>query len=181
MAVSQGRQYTRQTTYGRDAYAQGGSSRRDGYAQGNASRRDTYIQGNVVRQPDIRRRPQEETPGLHDINRKHAKKRKMNLSYVLFLTVAMIICGANLISYITLNSEVTSSVKHIAALESNLNDLKLENDEEYSRIKNSVNLEDIKKQAIGTLGMTYAKEGQIITFTEQDDDYIRQVADIPEL
>ena len=34
-------------------------------------------------------------------------------------------------------------------------------------------------KAIGKLGMTYATEGQIIYYTEMDDDYVRQVSDIP--
>ena len=40
-------------------------------------------------------------------------------------------------------------------------------------------LNEIKMKAIGKLGMTYAAEGQIIYYTEMDDDYVRQVSDIP--
>ena len=48
-------------------------------------------------------------------------------------------------------------------MESELNSLKLSNDEEYSRITSNINLEEVKRIAIGELGMTYAAEGQVIT------------------
>ena len=54
--------------------------------------------------------------------------------------------------------------------------MKLANDEEYSRITSSIDLEEIKRIAIGELGMTYAKEGQIITYDSVENDYMRQVS-----
>ena len=57
--------------------------------------------------------------------------------------------------------------------------MKLSNDEEYSRIESSVNLEQIKQIAINELGMTYAGEGQIVEYSSEGSDYVRQVADIP--
>ena len=104
----------------------------------------------------------------------------MNPGYVLFLAFAMLISGIILISYIRLQSDITNSVTHIAALESQLNDLKLSNDEEYSRVESSVNLEQIKKIAIEELGMTYAASGQVVEYSSEGSDYVRQVADIPD-
>ena len=40
--------------------------------------------------------------------------------------------------------------------------MKLSNDEDYSRAASSVDLEEIRRVAIGELGMRYAKEGQIV-------------------
>ena len=64
----------------------------------------------------------------------------------------------------------------MAKLESRLNTLKLENDENYNRITSSIDLEEIKRVAIGELGMTYAREGQIITYSNAGNDYMRYVA-----
>ncbi len=61
-----------------------------------------------------------------------------------------------------------------------MNSLKLDNDEEYSRITNSVDLDEVKRVAIQELGMKYAEEGQIVTITGGGSDYMRQVADIPQ-
>ena len=82
--------------------------------------------------------------------------------------------------YIGLQSDITNSIKNISRLESQLNSLKLDNDEEYSRITNSVDLDEVKRVAIQELGMKYAEEGQIVTITGGGSDYMRQVADIPQ-
>ena len=65
-------------------------------------------------------------------------------------------------------------------MESRLNTLKLDNDEEYSRITSNIDLEEVKRIAIQELGMKYAEEGQIVTVTGGGSDYMRQVADIPQ-
>lgn len=52
----------------------------------------------------------------------------------------------------------------------------MENDEEYNRINSNIDLEEIKRIAIGELGMTYAGEGQIITYSHVGNDYMRKVS-----
>ena len=89
------------------------------------------------------------------------------------------VTGIILVNYIRLQSDITNSVKHISKLEKELNDLKLANDEEYSRISSNVDLEEIKRIAIQELGMQYAEEGQIVTFASESNDYVKQIADIP--
>ena len=79
-----------------------------------------------------------------------------------------------------MQADLTAQVEEIASLESRLNSLKLSNDEELSRINSSIDLEEIKRIAIGELGMVYATEGQIINYTNEGSDYVRQVGDIPE-
>ena len=104
----------------------------------------------------------------------------MNIGYVLFLCVALLAVGIILVNYIGLQSDITNSVKQISTLESQLNDLKLANDEEYSRITSSIDLEEIKRIAIQELGMQYAEEGQIVSFASENSDYVKQMADIPQ-
>lgn len=104
----------------------------------------------------------------------------MNPGYVLFLMGALMLTGFVLIGYIRLQSDITNSTKNISRLESQLNTLKLENDEEYSRVQSAVDLEEIKRIAIQELGMTYAKEGQVVEFSAEGNDYVRQVADLPQ-
>ena len=40
-----------------------------------------------------------------------------------------------------------------------------------------MDLEEIKRAAIGELGMTYAKEGQIIMYTAEGNDSMRKVSE----
>lgn len=141
-----------------------------------------YVQGNVVRKVDvtreIERQPRKRVSNTARKNREKAKH--MNAGYVVFLCMALVATGLILINYIGLQSDITNSVQHISALESELNDLKLANDEEYSRITSSVDLEEIKRIAIQELGMQYAEEGQVVTFASENSDYVKQMADIPQ-
>ena len=93
---------------------------------------------------------------------------------------AMVVAGMILTWYLILQSDITNSIKRIASLESQLNEMKRENDENYNRITSNIDLEEVKRVAIQELGMRYAEEGQIITFNGEGSDYIRQTGDIPE-
>ncbi len=146
-----------------------------------ATARQNYVQGSTVRKirPDqeIHRSPQKKVNNSVRRNRDRAKN--MNPGYVLFLGAALVATGIILVYYIGLQSDITNSVKNISILESQLNDLKVANEEEYSRISSSVDLEEIRRIAIQELGMQYAQEGQIISFTSENNDYVKQMAEIP--
>ena len=141
-----------------------------------------YVQGNTVRKIDVTREiEQKPHRKVSNRTRKNRDKAKhMSAGYVLFLSAALVATGIILVNYITLQSDITNSVQNISRLEKELNDLKLSNDEEYSRIISSVDLEEIRRVAIQELGMQYAEEGQIISFASESSDYVKQIADIPQ-
>ncbi|MBD5519424.1 MAG: cell division protein FtsL [Lachnospiraceae bacterium] len=140
-----------------------------------------YVQGNTVRnlqqEQEITERPKKKVNNSIRKNRERAKH--MSAGYVLFLGAALAACGMILVYYIGLQSDITNSVKNISRLESQLNDLKVANEENYSRISSSVDLEEIRRIAIQELGMQYAQEGQIISFASENSDYVKQMAEIP--
>ncbi|MBQ3105146.1 MAG: cell division protein FtsL [Lachnospiraceae bacterium] len=143
--------------------------------------KEAYIQGNAVRKLQPSRVLQEPPKKLSHRTRKNRDKALyMNLGYVLFLVVALAVAGMILLGYIRIESEITLSVRNISSLESELNNLKLSNDEAYHRIVSSIDLEEIKRVAIEELGMRYAGEGQIINVTGEGSDYMRQLSDIGE-
>lgn len=138
-----------------------------------------YIEGNVA----VKSVQQElETP-LRPVNPRVSRNRRkamaMSAGYVFFLTIAVAVIAMTAVFYITLQSEISNNVKTISSLESELNNLRLDNDEAYSRATGNIDLEEVKRIAIGELGMTYATEGQIITYSNAGSDYVKQVADIP--
>ena len=150
---------------------------------GNKRIQGSYIDGNTVRKLNIveeLQKPVERTPVNPTVRKNREKALYMNLGYVLFLVAALVSAAIILISYIQIQSQITLSVKNIAAMESELNDLRLTNDEDYARAASSVDLEEIRQVAIGELGMRYAKEGQIINVSGEGSDYVRQLADIQE-
>ncbi len=136
-----------------------------------------YVYGNTVRKEKPIRR---ETPYRVHEPSKRRRKHHMSLGYLLFLSVAVVLMGLTLTWYISLQSQITGSVKNIATLQSQLNTLKQENDEAYNRANGNLDLDEVKRIAIQEYGMTYATEGQIVTYSDGGgNDYVRQIAPIP--
>lgn len=143
--------------------------------------RQVYIEGSAARklqpiQPKKEyRRPQTRTAR----QKAHVKVAPMNYGYLAVMVLATVVVGLVLIGYVRLQSDITNRINHIAKMESELNELKLSNDEMYTKIMSNVDLEEIKKIAINELGMKYAKEGQVITYSGEGSDYVRQYKNIP--
>lgn len=171
-----------QATYDKNRNVRGGGRSRSEYVYGNTVRKvapEQPFEERPRRQPTPRR-PLEDAPRRQPapaVRKNREKARHMSLGYVAFLVAAMCTAALVLINYIQLQAELTQRTKSVAAKEVELNNLKLSNDEEYNRIVNSIDLEEIKRIAIGEYGMTYAQEGQIILYTNEQNDYMRQVTD----
>lgn len=143
------------------------------------------VEGNTVRKynndfdvvRELERAPKKQVDKQTKRNRERA--RFMNFGHVAFLLACVCMVAVLLYGYLTLQSANTAAAAEIAMLESQLNSMKLDNEEEYSRIMSSVNLEEIKARAIGELGMQYAQEGQVIEVPCATDDYVRQYQTMP--
>lgn len=154
----------------------------------NAYRSSIYVQGNtaarrLAQEERIRVVPRQQEPARRagkNVRRNRDRALYMNIGYVLFLVAAVVATAFILTGYLTLKADITSSIKKISRMESTLNELKLSNDENYDRIISNINLEEVKRIAIQELGMSYAKEGQIISFSSEGSDYVRQTGEIPE-
>ncbi len=155
-------------------------SRRTGRGDaGRYGRQGSYIYGNAAPKLDIERQL-EEAPKRrlsNEARKNREKAHHMSLGYVLFLAAALCFAGMILINYIQLQSELTNMAEYLTVQERQLNTLRVDNDETLNRINSSIDMEEIKRIAIGELGMTYAKEGQIESYTTEGNDYLRRVAD----
>lgn len=157
---------------------------------GNKTARQNY-QGRKIQQDRfdgnaVRKLEQEEIYRQNRKKRTNGKvKNEPKNSFVSFLYVfVMIIFIAvvcvTLLFYVRLQSDITNRIEHISKMESQLNDLRLSNDENYTKIMSQIDLEEIKRIAINELGMKYAKEGQIVTYSGEGSDYVRQLSEIPD-
>lgn len=137
----------------------------------------SYVYGNTAVKPDIKR--QFEEPGkrvLSNAARKNREKAKyMSLGYIAFLLMAFSVAAVVLIGYIRLNADITTLTEEIAREKKVLNTMHIENTEALSRIESSIDVEEIRRVAIQELGMTYPKEGQIISYAGVTYDYVRKV------
>ncbi len=143
----------------------------------------TYIDGNVVRhiqtEPGRERQQRARRPQAVNTRRNREKALNMTMPYVMFLMVAAVASVFLCVQYLQLQALGTNYRSDIAALESTLSEAKLANDSAYEEAVSSVSMEEIKETAINELGMVYANEGQVIVYSSQDRDYIRQYEEIP--
>lgn len=161
--------------------------------------RGMYVDGNTVRR--LQEVPDRKTPasrgqsvqhssatrtvtaGKQGISRETRRNREKAMSmgrgFVAFLavvSVAVLFCCVN---YLQLKSELTGRIKTVASLESEWAQLKEENDAYESQVTSEVDLNQIKKIAIGRLGMHYPTDSQKKTYSVPSSSYVRQYQDIP--
>ncbi|RHU86121.1 cell division protein FtsL [Clostridiaceae bacterium OM08-6BH] len=144
-------------------------------------RQQRAIEGNTARKVQTLEYPsRERQPERRE--RRHAEKSNVqyvNVLYMIFLAAASCMVLWSCVNYLQLQAETTSRVKQIASLETELEDLRKENNDNYTRIMTSVDLDHIRDVAINELGMVYAEPNQVILYDGGTDDYVRQNGSIP--
>ena len=151
-----------------------------------------YVNGSTVRQTEAQpvRQPRPDRRKIEEKQRRkhirNAAKRNrecalhMGSGYVAFLSACVVVVAFAAVSLIQIQSQVTQRMEHIAALESQITDLKADNDARYKEIVTSVDLDYIKDVAINELGMQYATESQIVYYTVENSNFMDQYSDIPQ-
>lgn len=144
-------------------------------------RRRGIVEGNTVRKIQHPERQERVRRSSRQAQR-HAQEssvRYANVLYMVFLAAAACMVLWSCVQYLELQEETTSRVKNIASLETQLEEMRKENDDNYTRIITSVDLDYIKDVAINELGMVYAQEDQVILYDGGTRDYVRQNGEIP--
>ena len=139
---------------------------------------NAYVDGNTVRKPLSERVPARTEPS-RKTRENRERALRMNMGYVVFLTLVAVVTVAVSIGYLKLKAENTTLQKNVTSLTTQLAAQKLENDAEYNRIISSVNLEHVKSVAMNKLGMVYAGSSQIRTYDVTESDYVKQYQEIP--
>lgn len=151
-----------------------------------------YVNGSTVRQ--LEAQPvRKERIDRTKIQEEQKKKRRRNAArrnreralhmsrgYVAFLSLCVAVVAFTAVALVQTQSQVTQRMEHIASLESQITDLKADNDARYKEIVTSVDLDYIKDVAMNQLGMQYATEDQIIYYSVENDNFMDQYSDIPE-
>lgn len=152
------------------------------YADGNTVRRmETAPDYRREREERIRReREQEQKRRQRAARRNQERALRISKSYVAFMTMAVLVFATFTGLYIKIQSDVTVRMKAISALESQIADVKADNDEAFKRVNTSVNLDNVRNAAMTELGMSYAKESQIVYYSVSADNYMNQYSEIPE-
>lgn len=161
------------------------------YVDGNAVRRLQEVPARPYQAPGAQtaRRVRENMPERpaaqprqlsREAQRNREKAKSMGRGFVVFLavvSVAVLFCCVN---YLQLKSELTGKIKTVASLETELSQIKEDNNAYESQVTSDVDLNTIKKLAIGRLGMNYPNDDQKKTYTMPSNSYVRQYQEVPE-
>lgn len=107
------------------------------------------------------------------------KTVQFRLSYgIMFIVVATLLVSSAM-KYISLQSDVTMLLREKGHLMAEVEDAKASNDLYYESIVSGVDLKEVERIAVEELGMKMAGEGQILTYSGDVEDYVKQYGDIP--
>lgn len=110
--------------------------------------------------------------------RNREKADNFGLFPMLIFAILMSVIAFFLVNYLRLQSDLLTIQKRVEASELYYYRLKNDNDNTQERLETSVSFEEIKERAINELGMDYPREDQIIYFSCDDDDYVKQYKDV---
>lgn len=143
-----------------------------------------YYDGNTVRVGELAPEEEQQPEIRHRLSKKTRKNRakalSVNRGYVVFLAVVSTVAVFMCVSYIQLKTEITSQSKKIAARQTELTDIRADNDALENSLYASVDLDEVYRIATGKLGMHYPDQDQIIQYSTDGSGYVRQYADVPE-
>ncbi len=154
-----------------------------------------YLSGNVapklepVREPrqfperEPRRDSQVPAPGTRQSRqavKKQEKALRMDVPYIIALTIASICTLFLCVNYLHLQSSITGRMYHIEQMEAKLEKIRSQNDAMQMAIDASIDLNEIYQIATKKLGMVRAGENQVLKFNKTESEYVRQNDDIPE-
>ncbi len=149
-----------------------------------------YVQGTAAVQPEVYERPEKEprrkrshTQSVRQDNRIRRNQERamyMDLPYVILLTIASICTLYLCVNYLHVQSSITARMHNIESLETELEQMKAENDALETSINTSIDLNEIYEIATKELGMVYANKDQVLLYDKTESEYVRQYEDIPE-
>ena len=154
--------------------------------------RNYYVNGNTVRELEAPVRREERERSREELERIKRRKRRrsaarrnrqrelqMSRGYVVFLTVCVLITAFSSVMLVKMQAQMTSRMRSVASLESQVIDLKADNDARYKSLTTSVDLSHSKEVTTKKLGMSYPKEKQVVYYSVENTNFMDQYSDIP--
>lgn len=143
----------------------------------------SYVYGNTVRK-ELQPVPRNSVKEKKEISQRTQQNRDnalhMSRGYVMFLAIAAVVALFACVKYLQLQAEVTNRAKNIAVLQKAVADLNESNTTRYNAIQNSMNLEEIREQAINEFGMVPVTSADVIEYQSPTSNLVTQYAEIPE-
>ncbi|MBQ9563645.1 MAG: hypothetical protein IJU99_09355 [Lachnospiraceae bacterium] len=105
--------------------------------------------------------------------------RNLDLFSLVILVAAIAITIYTMVSFLTVNSDVTNMSKQVVALEKEIIDMENINEAALAKANASVDLAEVYRIATEELGMVHASKNRVITYESTQSDFVRQYAGIP--
>ncbi len=119
--------------------------------------------------------------GQQDIKNKPRVGHGIDAISMLILTIAVVTTLVVCVNYLRVQSEVIQLKKQISTLENKITSVKKENDALEASLENQmIDLEYVYEIAVGTLGMVYPNNNEVIYYNNESEGYFRQYQDIPQ-
>jgi len=146
-----------------------------------AKSRRYYIDGNTVRVRETlpARREEEEILRVSVQPEQRPVRVRINVPYVLTLLVVTLLFGYLCFSYLKVNASINASMNRIASLEQQLVKARAENAVLENRLSAQMDLEEVFRIAVEEMGMVYPDENEVVEYTEQMREYVRQHENVP--
>lgn len=146
---------------------------------------EDYEDGNALRKVQaVPYELPEELPQERKVRRQRPKRAAQRAQMTpMFLAGMTLLCAATVamvVGFLYLKEKITEQKRNIAQLESQIDDLKQDNDAYYNKVVASVDLDTIRDAAMNRLGMKYADESQIRYYDTDGESYVRQYQEVPE-
>ena len=138
-----------------------------------------FVEGNTVR---VETRPEhspEQEIRIHVQPKAVPARVRINVPYVMMLLAVTLLFGYLCFSYLKVQASINASVNWIANLEEQISKVRSENAVRENRLSAQMDLEEVYRIAVEELGMTYPQENEVVTYSEQMREYVRQYEDIP--
>ena len=95
------------------------------------------------------------------------------------LLAVTLLFGYLCFSYLKVQASINASMNRIANLEEQITKVRSENAVRENRLSAQMDLEEVYRIAVDQLGMTYPQDNEVVTYSEQMREYVRQYEDIP--
>lgn len=154
-------------------------------SQRNHTQRNLYYyNGNTVRKlkPEQQRRPQKQIKRVPQSRvRTHKRPRtSMSKGFLVLFAAAAAACVMICVYYLQLQAQVTAKNAEIKSLRTQVTELKTQNDSIDYELNGKIDVNAICKKAVKKLGMVPVSKNQIAHYNKTENEYVKQVENIPE-
>ena len=107
---------------------------------------------------------------------KEQKKAFVKSAKIAVVAVTMLLLAAVTVNSFVQKNELT---RQISQTQTDISNAESEYVSLQSRLNSLVSMSMIDEYAVEELGMTYAREGQVVSVSGEGSDYVRQLVDMP--